>query len=258
MFENENQVTEQVEQIQQVTEPAVQTADQPEKKYTQDEVNEIVTRRLSRQEAKIRKENDRKYGGLMEVLTAGTGKKSVEEVKDTFTEFYKKKGIQLPQKPQYSQKDIEVLANADAEEFIRNGFEDVVEEVDRLANLGIAKMTDREKVTFKKLAEYRQAEERGRALASHGVTEDVSKSKEFQDFASKFSSKTPVTEIYDLFEKSRPKKEIHTMGSMKAKTPQDNGVKDFYTYEEAMKFSKADFDKDPALYKKVVESMQKW
>ena len=48
------------------------------------------------------------------------------------------------------------------------------------------------------------------------------------------------------------------MGSMTNKEVADNGVKDFYTYEEAMKFTKADFDKNPLLYTKVQESMTKW
>ena len=38
----------------------------------------------------------------------------------------------------------------------------------------------------------------------------------------------------------------------------DNGVKEFYTYDEAIKFTKADFDKNPELYKAVENSMSKW
>ena len=39
----------------------------------------------------------------------------------------------------YKTKDIEVLAKAEAEDIIRGGYEEVVEEVDRLANIGAAK-----------------------------------------------------------------------------------------------------------------------
>jgi hypothetical protein len=251
MNENENLVTEQV------TENTEQTAEQTPKTYTQEEVNEIVGKRIARKEAKIRKEYDRKYGDLENVLKAGTGKDSVEEMTDTFKQFYQKKGITIPQKPTYSAQDIEVLARADAEEIIRSGFDEVVEEVDRLAQIG-ADMTPREKALFKTLAEHRQSTERGNELSQIGVTEDVYNSKEFKDFASKFNANIPVKDVFDIYRKTQPQKEFKTMGSMKNSTSDDGTVKDFYTRDEALKFTKADFDKNPALFKAVEASMLKW
>lgn len=251
MENNENIVTEQVTEVEQI-------AEQPIKTFTQEEVDEMVGKRLARREAKIRKEYDRKYGQLEEVLRAGTGKENVEEMTDTFRQFYQKKGIQFPQKPAYSDSDIEVLANAEAAEIIRGGFEEVVEEVDRLARVGVENMTPREKKVFKALAEHRQNTERGKALSQMGVTQEEYSSKEFQDFARKFSSTTPITEVFDIYRKTQPKKEIKTMGSMKNTDSTDNGVKDFYTPEEARRFTKADFDKDPALFSAVQKSMLKW
>ena len=252
MENTENLVTEQV------AENVEHTTEQTPKTYTQEEVDAIVGRRVARTEAKIRKENDRKYGGLMEVLKAGTGKESVEEVTDTFQKFYTSKGVPMPQKPNYSAKEIEVLARAEADEIIRGGFEDVVEETDRLAGIGVANMSDREKAVFKVLAEHRQNAERGRELGKLGVTEDVYSSKEFKDFAGKFNPDTPITDIYDIYAKTQPKKEVKSMGSMKSSTTQDNGLKDYYSYEEAMKFTKKDFDNNPELYKRVQQSMPKW
>ncbi|MBQ8796542.1 MAG: hypothetical protein IJZ54_08980, partial [Clostridia bacterium] len=107
-------------------------------------------------------------------------------------------------------------------------------------------------------AEHRKNTERQNDLAKIGVTEEEANSEEFQEFASKFNSSTPITEIYGIYAKTKPKKDIKPMGSLKS-TPTDNtGVKDFYTVEEAKKFTKADFDKNPALYKAVCNSMQKW
>ena len=252
MENNENFVAEQA------AENVEQTTEQTPKTYTQEEVDAIVGKRIARNEAKIRKEYDRNYGGLMEVLKAGTGKESVEEVTDIFQKFYACKGVQMPQKPNYTAKDIEILAQAEADEIIRSGYEDVVDEVDRLTALGIEKMTAQEKAVFKKLAEHRQSAERGRELSSIGVTEDVYNSAEFKAFAGKFNPNTPVRDIYDIYAKTQPKKEHKPMGSMKTNTPADNGVKDFYSFEEAKKFTKADFDKNPALFKKVQESMTKW
>ena len=164
----------------------------------------------------------------------------------------------MPTEPTYSARDIEILAGAEADEIIGYGFEDVVEEVDRLADLGIENMSAKEKAVFKRLAEYRQSTEKGRELAKIGVTEDVYNSKEFKDFASKFSSNTPVTEIYEIYNKMQPRKEVQTMGSMKNNTSDNGTIKDFYTRDEALKFTKKDFDKNPALFKAVEQSMLKW
>ena len=252
MENNENFVTEQV------AENVEQTTEQTPKTYTQEEVDAMMGKRVARTEAKIRKEYERKYGDLDEVLKAGTGKDNVEEMTDTFRQFYEKKGIQIRKKPNYTDEDIRVLAQADADEFIRGGYEDVVEEVDRLTGIGFDNMTAREKATFKVLAEHRQNTERSKELTQMGVTEDVYNSKEFKDFSKKFASGTPITEVFDIYRKTQPKKEIKTMGSMKNTDSGDNGVKDFYTVEEARRFTKADFDKNPALFKAVEKSMQKW
>ena len=241
-----------------VAENVEQTTEQTPKTYTQEEVDAMMGKRVARTEAKIRKEYDRKYGGLMETLRAGTGKESVEEVNDTFQKFYASKGVKMPQKPNYSAKDIEALAKADAADFINAGFEDVVEEVDRLAEVGAANMTDREKATFRILAEHRQKAERSRELSKLGVTEDVYTSKEFQDFAGKFNSNVPMSEVYDLYKAKQPKKEFKTIGSLKNNYSSESSVKEFYTPEEARSFSRKYLDEHPEVVKAIENSMAKW
>lgn len=251
MLENENLAAD-------VAENAEPTAEQSEKTYTQSQLDEIVGKRLARNSAKIRKEYDRKYGELETVLKAGTGKESVEEMTDTFKTFYESKGIKLPDKPNYSDKDIEILATADAKDVINSGDEDVIEELNRLTDVGFDNMTAREKAYFKVLAEHRQNIERHKELSKIGVTDDVYNSREFQEFASKFNSNTPIADIYSIYTKTQPKKEIKPMGSMANKTSEDGTIKDFYTRDEALKFTKADFDKSPELFKAVQDSMLKW
>ena len=251
MENNENFVVETTENVEQTTE-------QTPKTYTQEEVDAMMGKRTARIEKKVRKEYERKYGDLEEVLKAGTGKEDVGEITDTFRQFYEQKGIQLRQKPTYTDEDIKVLAEKEAEDIIRSGYEDVVDEVERLAGIGVENMTAREKAVFKTLAEHRQSAERGRELSQIGVTEDVYNSKEFTEFASKFNPKTPITDIYDIYRKTLPQKEIKPMGSMKNTASEDDGVKDFYSFEEAKKFTKQDFDKNPVLYEAVRKSMTKW
>lgn len=252
MENNENFVAEQV------AENVEQTTEQTPKTYTQEEVDAIVGKRLARKEARIRKEYDREYGELKEVLRAGTGKESVGEMTDTFRQFYIKKGVPMPQKTDYTDADIQILANAEANDIINAGYEEVVEEVDRLTSVGYDNMTAREKAVFKTLAEHRQNTERGRELAQIGVTEDVYNSEDFKAFASKFNPNTPFKDVFDIYRKTQPQKDIRTMGSMKNSDSGDSMVKDFYTPEEARKFSKKDYDNNPALFAAVEKSMLKW
>ena len=255
MNENENLVEEVIS-----TENTEQTAEQTPKMFTQEEVNDIVGKRMARQEARIRKEYERKNAGvdrLVNTLKAGTGKNSVEELDEAFTGFYESKGIKIEKPREYSGKDLELLARAEANEIINGGYEDVVDEVDRLAEIGAENMTEREKAVFRALAEHRQNAERGQELARIGVTEDEYNSPEFQSFKAKFAASTPIADVYDIYKKTQPKKEIQTMGSMK-QTTADEGVKDYYSYEDSLKFTKEDFDKNPALYQAVCRSMAKW
>ena len=259
MNENENLVLDGTENVETVaTEEMAGEQVEQVRTYTQEEVDEIVGRRLARNTAKIHKEYNRKYGELENVLRAGTGKEDVGEMTETFRKFYENKGIQIPTEPTYTDKETEILANAEATDIINAGLEEVVEEVDRLADIGVENMSAREKAVFTRLAEYRQNAERSNELSSIGVKEDVYNSKDFKDFASKFGSNTTITEIYEIYNKMQPKKEIRTMGSLKNTTQTDTSVKEFYSREEALKFTKQDFDKNPELFKAVQNSMYKW
>lgn len=255
MEDNKTLVTEQVAENVEIT-----TEETP--KYTEAEFNakldEVLGKKIARKEARIRKEYEKKYGDLENVLRAGTGKNSVEEMTDTFTKFYEGKGIKIRKEPEYTENDLEVLATAEANNVINAGYDEVVDEVDRLTELGAENMTAREKAYFKVLAEHRQSIERHNELSKIGVTDEVYNSKEFQDFAGKFNPTTPIAEIFNIYNKTLPKKEIKPMGSMKNSTAEDGTVKDFYTRDEALQFTKADFDKNPALFKAVQASMLKW
>ena len=258
MLDNEkNLATENAaENVGNATEEAPKT-------YTEAEFNakldEVLGKKIARTRAKIEKEYEKKYGELETVLKAGMGKEDIGEITGDLRKFYTvDKKIAIPDKPQYSAKDISTLARAEADEIIRSGFDEVVEEVDRLAEIGVENMTDREKAVFKALAEHRQNAERSKELAKIGVSEDVYNSKEFQSYASKFKSDIPITEVYENYAKTQPKKEFKIMGSMKSTATDDKGVKDFYSYEEAQKFSVDDFNKNPKLYEAVKSSMTKW
>lgn len=259
MNENEALVLEQdmeqpVEQVEQKTESP--------KLYTEEEFNtaldEALRKKVARKEAKLTKEYEKKYGGLLDVLRAGTGKDTVDELTDTFGDFYAKKGISVKEKANYSDHDTKILAKAEADEIIQAGMDEVVDEIDRLTKLGADKMTAREKAVFVMLTNYHSNSERVKALEQLGIPKEVYNSKEFTDFAGQFTKNVPIAEIYKIYDQTKPKKEIKTMGSMKNTTGDDSGVKDFYTRDEALKYSRKDLDKNPALFKAIVNSMHKW
>lgn len=253
-----DQIEEQTE-IQKDTEtPKLYSEDDLRQKLSE-ELDRVLPSKIGRKEAKLRREYDDKYGALMDVLKAGTGKDSVEDITETFRQHYAGKGIAIPQRADYSEDDIRVLAKNDADSIIQGGYGEVAEEMDRLGAVGAKNMTNREKAVFNALSQYRQNADRGRELAGIGVTEDVYGSDEFRNFADKFNPNTPIREIYDLYAKTHnTQKEIKNPGSMKNTPGQDTGVKDFYTRDEALKFTRADLDKNPALMKAIEKSMQKW
>jgi len=265
--ENLVNTTENVEGQTTEENVGVETVEQSEtvempKTYTEEELNarvdELLAKKIARKEARIRKEYDKKYGKLESVLKAGTGEDDLNKLTDTFTDFYTKKGIQLPTEPTYSENDMRVLANAEAQSIIESGFDDVVEEVDRLAELGIDNMSPREKLVFTKLAEYRQTEQDRKDLAKIGVSTSALEDNDFIEFAKKLNPSMSTKEKYEMYTQFKPKPKVEPMGSMKNNTSNDTGVKDFYTRDEALKFTKKDFDKNPALFKAVEQSMLKW
>ena len=245
---------EVVETSENVEQPTEEVAQEPAKLFTQEDMNAAVGKAKARERAKVEKEYKKKYGGLTDVLRAGTGKETVEEITETFQKFYTGKGIKIPQQTDYSAEDIALLAHAEADEIISAGYEEVVEEVNRLADIGTDKMTPREKALFKALADHRKSAEVGRELSAIGVTEDVYDSPEFKKFAGMFTSSTPITEVYKLYAKT-VKPQVEPIGSMKNGS-HDEG-KTFYTPEEVDKLTTKDLD-NPVIFQRVRDSMKLW
>ena len=257
--ENVAEVENVVEDV--TTEPTQETVTKSLKELLrenpeyQQQFNTMTKNRLERQ----KREYESKYSRLETVLNAGLGTSTMEEATNKLESFYREKGIDIPTQPQYSTEEIEMLGEAEAKRFINDyDYEEVVEEVDRLANIGTNNMTPRELALFKNLAEYRQTEGRKRELTSIGVKEDLINSEEFKTFASQFNEKTPMKTVYDLYTKTQPKPKVEPIGSMKNTPIKDTGVKEFYTRDEALKFTKKDFDENPELFKAVEQSMYKW
>ena len=253
----EEQATEElVEGNTEPTEEIVSEAvEEPAKKYTDADVDDIVNKKLYRQRQKMERDFEKqmsKYKRAEEVLNAGLGTSNIEEATNNLSNFYKEKGIKIPEyHEERTDHDIEVLARDDAKTIIDSGYDDIVEETDRLAEIGIDNMSKRDKVMFKILAEERQKLESEKEIASLGVSKEELESAEFKAFSDKYPSLS-LKDKYDLYSQLKPKKIENKMGSMK------NGaasvVKDYYSPEEIAKLTEDDLN-IPGVYEAVRKSM---
>ena len=249
----EEQATEElVEGTTEPTEEVVQS--EPVKTYTDAEVDEIVKKKLYRQEQKLNKEFNKQlssYKRAEEVLNAGLGTSNIEEATNNLTEFYTEKGIKIPEyHEQRTDHEIEVLARDDAKTIIDSGYEDIVEEVDKLAEIGIDNMSKRDKIMFQLLADERKRIENEKEIASLGVTKEELESKEFKEFSDKYSSLS-LKQKYELFSQLKPKKTENKMGSMKGGATSQ--VKDYYSPEEIARLTEDDLN-IPGVYEAVRRS----
>lgn len=228
------------------------------KTYTDEEVDEIVKKKLYRKENKIRDEYEKKYAKVEELLKAGLETNTFEEAVDNLESFYEKKGIKI-ETPKYSQREEKLLADAEANDIISNGMDEMIEEVDRLAQLiDSGKATNKDKIIFTKIAEERKRQEGIKELKSIGVKEDALSDPDYIEFEKNLNPKMSVKEKYEMYLKFKPKPKVETIGSMKNDTTGSDEVKSFYTFEEASKFTKEDLDRNPKLVEAIENSMPKW
>ena len=264
MEDNENVVVETTENVgEQATEQLVDGVGEEKKEYTQAEIDKLVNekidkllpQKLERAKAKISRDFENKYEKVDRVLKAGLGVETLDEATEQLETFYTKKGIKIPEKS-YSESDMKYLADKYADEVIEEGYDEVVREVDKLAQLG-DNMSPQQKLIFMKLAETRKEQEDLKELASIGVGKKELEDSEYKEFAKKLNSNLSAKEKYEMYTQFKPKPSYEQIGSMKSNNSTDD-VKDFYTYEESLRFTKADFDRNPKLFEAVEKSMSKW
>lgn len=249
------QNVENTEAVNNNTEDVAQsTEDVDVLKYSDKDLNEIIAKRIARQENKIRKEYDRKYSKLENVLSSALGTSGVEEATEKLTDFYKRRGVEIKDNVEelnLSDRQIEILANAEAQEIIDYGYDAIVEEVDDLANIGIDNMSKKEKLIFTKLAEKRRYIEDEKDLSKLGVSRDVMEDKDFIEYSKKLNPSLSTKEKYEMFLEARPKKNIKPIGSM---TSNQSNIKREYTAEEIGRLTEEELD-DPVVWEAVRKFM---
>ena len=224
----------------------------------QAEFSDMVKSRLDRQERGYQKELA-KYKDTENVLKSALHVNDMDEANKKLREYYENEGIKLPEvyKSGLSSREIEVLAKADAQDFINEGYDSMVNEANRLASKKYENLNERERVIFNTLAERLTEENNRRDLLKLGAKEDVLNDKDFITFKNKFNSNTPIGDIYNLYIKTQDgtKKPV-AMGSMKDTTAQKE-VKSFYSPKDVENMTDDDWNK-PGAWEKVLASMKKW
>lgn len=257
--ENENLVVEETTENvgEQATEEVVNSEEtEEEKKYSEAEMNEILAKKKRNMERKLRREYEKKYSVYSElgnVVGAGLGTSDMQEATKKLKDYYEGQGVNIPTQRNFTDREEQILARADAEDIINSGYEDIVEEVNRLTEVGVDKMTAREKLIFKALAEKRQELESEKELLSIGADKEVLNSKEYKSFIKNNGLEAvSAKKAYELFRKIQPKPQVEQIGDLTNKNSKE--VKTEYTDEEIAKLSLDELD-DPVVWKNVRKSM---
>lgn len=195
-------------------------------KLVNSKVDKILSNKMRRQREKIDREYKEKFSPLMETLKAGMGEEKAgnpETAVKTFTELFAEKGIKVQNSQvNYSEKELKILANAETQEIIEAGYDEITEEIERLSIKGADKMTPKEKLVFQNLRDAKRFEDNKKDLLQIGVKPELLEDSKFKEYAKKFNKDVPIKEIYDLYKKTEePKAKAKPLGSLKNPNPKE-------------------------------------
>lgn len=227
----------------------------------QEEFNTTMQKRLSRQKANLQREYDGKYSKVESLLSAGLKGKDLDENIKLLEEMYQEQGIDIPTQQQnhYSQKEIEILANAEADSIIADGYDVIVDETKRLLDKGYENMTERDKIIFKKLGEAKKSTEDLKEIRKLGLQDNFVNDEDFKNFIKEYElpDSMPFSKKYELFAKSnlKNKEPVKNPGSMR--NTDSKVERDWFTSDEVDQLTKEQYN-DPNIMKKIERSFSHW
>lgn len=239
----EEESTQEVEETKDTEQP---------KMISQDEVNSIVEKRLSRERKRMEREyNDSlsKYQELAYLTQEGLKASSLDETLDKSREFYGKQGIKYVP----SNTDDEIVGKALAEEIINesDGVEDLQKYADKMSK---KELSNREKIVLQNINDEISNQKRITELRTIGVTEEEYGSQDFKDFEKQFTKDTPIKEVYELYRlKHTTEKPVENPGSMKTVAGKEK--KGFISEAEYDRMTDKEIEENMELIRK---SMEKW
>lgn len=227
----------------------------------QEEFNTTMQKRLSRQKANLQREYDGKYSKVESLLSAGLKGKDLDENIKLLEEMYQEQGIDIPTQQQnhYSQREIEILANAEADSIIADGYDVIVDETKRLLDKGYENMTERDKIIFKKLGEAKKSTEDLKEIRKLGLQDNFVNNEDFKNFIKEYElpDNMSFSKKYELFAKSnlKNKEPVKNPGSMR--NTDSKVERDWFTSEEVDQLTKEQYN-DPNIMKKIERSFSHW
>lgn len=260
--------SEDGEQVQETTEEVVTPSQDDIDARIEARANELMEEKIKDRLARDRASQERKfskelskYKHLESIMKAGLGVETLDETINKSSEFYKGQGVDIPiykEESTLSERDEKILAQADAREFIALGKVEMEAEANRIASIPEKQRTLREKTVFnelcKELINMRDID----TLKSKGYETDILNEKKFIDFKSQFNVNTPISQIYEMYNKIHGKPVAQPKSPGSAKTNNSNNeIKEYYTPEEVRNFTDKDLD-NPKLMLAIEKSMQLW
>ena len=234
--------------------------EQPKGRFMTDEdIDNLVMKKVNRRMAKLEAQKEKElsvYKDTENVLKSTLGASDINEANKKLREYYENEGIKLPDvyQPGLTKKEIEVLAKAEAQEIIDDGYDAMLEEANKLAQKKYVNLSDKEKVIFNTLAEKLNYAKDRKELQKLGAKEELLNDEEFKKFRNQFNSNTPIKDVYDLYQKVHAKKpKAENPGSMRSSSQE--GEKTFISEAEYDKMTDEEIEKNMDLIRK---SMYKW
>ena len=251
--EVQGQETEQQQPRTYSEEELVQRLEEQKKQINEANQN-AWNKRWGREKSKIEKAIA-KQNELVKLLQEQTQTNSIDDLLEVTYQNY---GMERPVIS--NPKDDEILGQYDAKEILALDDASIEEEANRLADIN---RNAREQATFMELSKYltnkKQENKRKQEIQEAGIEEDVLNDEKFKDFSSKFRDDVSMKEIYDSYSKMYPKEKPYNPGSATGTSQSNkNEVKEYYTYEESLKFTRKDMGENPELFKALERSMQQW
>lgn len=272
---NENEIVLDEEEVIEVNQDNAEEVENSDvKTYTEEEVEQIKANlkkeyddnsqkifdnRWAREKEKFEKENAPLFQ-IEDVLKGQLGATDRNDLVKKLGDFYQ---VDINNaSPKLTERQERILAKADAEDIKSLGMNEMVSEANRIASIPQEQRTVRENIIFGELASEITEQKNRSLLKEKGYDLAILEDNEFKDFRNKLNYRTSIAEAVDMYNAIKGKtvqKPVKpaSAGSTKSNITQ-NQVKDFYTREESLQYSKADFDKNPDLWQAMLNSMSKW
>lgn len=248
----------------QIEERANEIASQKVEARANEIAEEKIEARLIRDRVKREREDAKtkaKYEELERIMKSALGAENIDDVITKSKEFYRDQGISIPEivnKQFVNERDEIVLAKADAGDIIKLGKSEMEAEANRIAAIPEKDRSLRDKTVFNDLCQELIKINDINNLTSKGYSPDVLSDKDFMSFREQFNFNTPVTKVYEMYQKVNDIKPTQPKSPGSAKTTlTNNEIKEYYTPDEVRKFSEEDLD-NPKLMKAIEKSMQLW